>query len=823
MPNKNANNYYDFSNNILTIQSILDVFVLQDLITQSDADKLKNKYKTNRQIESFLIKNRIVSKDAINKAYSIILKLPYVEIKNIVVADELKKLIPEKMIKQFGIIPFGLDDGIVKIAVSQPADLLVGYQNSIGQIFQQKNLDIELYVTGESDFLEVVKQYNPRFVLGDKTGMDVLPVVYLRSQAIPTEFLEKIPLDFISQYRIVVFGQNQRGYYLVACEQPGSETTKKILDFIRNENGIKLEVFKTSKDDIDFVLESVTGRKQAVSRIAKKKETEQPSELSKPQSGGGSLISGLFDSFAKKDDDEPEITIDSVEQATTTGEQGDNPVENINPDNNIPKEKMVDPALQAKPLLNNKVADKSDEVIDETVETGKTVDKIEVPNEESVLNLGQPVDGSVAGKEFESKNLGAYLNNKSIKTEADLNEIVKTSSIPKIVAAILNFALNSRSSDVHVEPENKILRVRCRIDGILRDVIKLPLSFHAPFVSRIKIMSKLKIDETRIPQDGRFDTVFADREVDVRVSTLPTIHGEKVVMRLLDKSQGILSLEDLGMQGSAFDKTIEAIGKPYGVILSTGPTGSGKSTTLYAVLNRISVPGVNIVTLEDPVEYDIAGINQCQIKPEIGFSFASGLRSILRQDPNVIMVGEIRDAETAGMAVHAALTGHLVLSTLHTNDTAGTLPRLIDMGVEPFLVTSSINLILAQRLVRRICPKCKEELKVPQKLMDQVLEELNKIPAENTKDRELIPKDLRLYHGRGCSECNQGFKGRVGIYEAMTLTQEIEDMAIAKKAANEIKDASIKGGMLTMKQDGIIKAVNGLTTIDEVFQAVVSS
>jgi type II secretory ATPase GspE/PulE/Tfp pilus assembly ATPase PilB-like protein len=395
--------------------------------------------------------------------------------------------------------------------------------------------------------------------------------------------------------------------------------------------------------------------------------------------------------------------------------------------------------------------------------------------------------------------------------------------VPKIVAAVINYALIKKASDIHVEPENKSLRIRCRVDGILKDAVKAPLKLHPPFVSRIKILSKLKIDESRIPQDGRFDVEFKDHEVDVRVSTLPTVHGEKVVMRVLDKSQGILSLEDLGMQGSAFEETNLAIQKPYGIILSTGPTGSGKSTTLYAVLNRISVPGVNIVTLEDPVEYEISGVNQCQIKPEIGFTFASGLRSILRQDPNVIMVGEIRDAETASMSTHAALTGHLVLSTLHTNDTAGALPRLINMGVEPFLITSAINLVIAQRLVRRICPKCREEIKVPQKLMDELMAEMAKIPSNNTKDKERIPAELKLYHGKGCSECNQGFKGRIGIYEVMTITPAIEELAIAKKTANEIKETAIKEGMITMKQDGIIKAFAGQTTVDEIFQAVINN
>jgi len=403
-----------------------------------------------------------------------------------------------------------------------------------------------------------------------------------------------------------------------------------------------------------------------------------------------------------------------------------------------------------------------------------------------------------------------------------LAEATADGSVPKAVAAIINFALVKKASDIHAEPTPKYLRVRCRIDGILEDIVNLPISMHPPFISRVKILSKLKIDESRVPQDGRFDIRFKDREVDVRVSTLPTVHGEKLVMRVLDKSQGILSLEDLGMQGGAFDAAARAMSKPYGIILSTGPTGSGKSTTLYAILNRISKPGVNIVTLEDPVEYEIPGISQCQIKPEIGFTFATGLRSILRQDPNILMVGEIRDAETAGMATHAALTGHLVLSTLHTNDTAGALPRLINMGVEPFLITSSINLVIAQRLVRRICPKCREEMKAPTKLIDQLKAELAQISSANTKDRPRIPAEPKLYFGKGCSECSQGFRGRIGIFEVMEITPKIEDLAVTKRPANEIREVALSEGMITMRQDGIIKAFSGLTTIDEVFQAVIN-
>lgn len=430
-------------------------------------------------------------------------------------------------------------------------------------------------------------------------------------------------------------------------------------------------------------------------------------------------------------------------------------------------------------------------------------------------------DKVISGGGLEAADLGSLIQN-DVTDLKQLEEIIKEGYVPKVVAAIINYALLKKVSDVHIEPQTKTLRVRCRIDGILTDVARMSLNMHPPIISRIKILSKLKIDETRIPQDGRFEVVFKNREVDVRVSSLPTVHGEKIVMRILDKSQKILSLEDLGMQGSALDKTMLSIVKPWGLILSSGPTGSGKSTTLNAIINRLNLPGKNIVTLEDPVEYETPGVNQCQVKPDIGFTFASGLRSVLRQDPNIIMVGEIRDAETAGMATHAALTGHLVLSTLHTNDTAGALPRLINMGVEPFLITSAVDLIIAQRLIRLICPKCKEEVKIPPKLLDQIKAELEKISPNNIRDRSLITKEFHFYYGKGCPDCTQGFKGRIGIFEVMGMTPAIEDLAIGRRPANEIKVVALKEGMLTMKQDGIIKALQGLTTIDEVYQATMN-
>lgn len=432
------------------------------------------------------------------------------------------------------------------------------------------------------------------------------------------------------------------------------------------------------------------------------------------------------------------------------------------------------------------------------------------------VNSANPPANSQNNDE-EEDDLGSLLS-KDVQTIEELQKIITEGFIPRMVAAIVSYAITLRASDIHIEAEINDVRVRCRVDGMLQDIIRLPLEQHAAIVSRIKILAKLKIDETRIPQDGRFDVKFKDRAVDLRVSSMPTVHGEKIVLRILDKTHGILSLEDLGVVGRAFDIVIEAIKKPYGIVLSTGPTGSGKSTTLYAILNRISTPSVNIITLEDPVEYEITGVNQSQIKPKIGFTFAEGLRSVLRQDPNVVMVGEIRDSETANMATHAALTGHLVLSTLHTNDAPGALPRLINMGVEPFLITSSINAIIGQRLVRKVCQNCKEPAQIPPAVIAEIQEELNAVPENNAKDRARMKPELVFFHGKGCERCQNGYKGRIGIYEVMSMSSAVEDLAIKKAAASEIKKQAIVEGMITMKQDGLLKALEGLTTVDEVMR-----
>lgn len=387
----------------------------------------------------------------------------------------------------------------------------------------------------------------------------------------------------------------------------------------------------------------------------------------------------------------------------------------------------------------------------------------------------------------------------------------------KIVASLFKRAVREKASDIHIEPMEDEVFVRFRIDGVLRKIVSLPKELQPAIVSRIKILSNLKIDEQRLPQDGRFQIYFNQNRIDFRISTLPTVNGEKVVARILDKSSGVLTLQDLGLGGHGYDVLQENVTKSHGMILVTGPTGSGKTTTLYAMLDKLRDISTNIVTLEDPVEYRITGINQCQINPDIGYTFASGLRTILRQDPNIIMVGEIRDFDTANISIHAALTGHIVLSTLHTNNAAGTIPRLIDMDIEPFLLSSSVNVIIGQRLCRKICSECREEVKLTEIIVKPVIDELKLItPASQT---QVDFNNIHFYHGKGCPSCgNSGYHGRVGIYEILPITKTIQQLIVQKAQATDIETNAKNEGMITMKQDGLLKCIEGLTTIEEVLR-----
>lgn len=395
--------------------------------------------------------------------------------------------------------------------------------------------------------------------------------------------------------------------------------------------------------------------------------------------------------------------------------------------------------------------------------------------------------------------------------------IADDAPIIKIVDVILSNAIEASASDIHIEPSETDVRVRYRIDGILHTSLRLPRTVLAAIVSRIKILSNLKIEEQRLPQDGRFHAEFGKSSVDLRVSTLPLMHGEKIVMRILDKTTSVPTLDQLGLRGKGLDWVLENIKKTHGVFLITGPTGSGKSTTLYSILSLRNTNDVNIVTLEDPVEYFMEGVNQSQINPDIGLTFASGLRSILRQDPNIVMVGEIRDEETAELAVHAALTGHLVFSTLHTNNAVGAIPRLSNMGIEQFLLSASVNLIMAQRLVRKLCEKCKKPVALSPMLQKEIDEALATVPKDYLEGVDL--KKLTTFKAVGCKECgNIGYKGRMGIFEVWPMDGALEELIFSKEPAHKIYEEALKSGVISMKQDGLIKVARGETTMDEIIR-----
>ncbi len=407
--------------------------------------------------------------------------------------------------------------------------------------------------------------------------------------------------------------------------------------------------------------------------------------------------------------------------------------------------------------------------------------------------------------------------------EIEIEEVTKSAPVAKIVSVIIRNAVEGGASDIHVEPLFKESRVRYRIDGILHTSLVLPRNVHAAIVARIKVMANLKLDETRMPQDGRIRAEIGEKVIDFRVSTLPLIGAEKVVMRILDTTRGAPKLEELGFQGQQLQAIMTALEKTEGIILITGPTGSGKSTTIFSILDIVNKEGINIATLEDPVEYQMQGVNQSQVKPEIGYTFASGLRSFLRQDPDIIMVGEIRDEETAELSVHAALTGHMVFSTLHTTDAPGAITRLVDMKVQAFLLGSTLIAVVAQRLTRKICGKCKEETKLPDNFVKEVQKDLQKIDNEYIKT--LLPdfdeKNLKFYKGKGCSACgNTGYSGRAAVSEVMVITDELKEKILDGRKYLSVSDIKAVENFLTVKQDGILKVIQGITTYDEVLRVM---
>lgn len=396
--------------------------------------------------------------------------------------------------------------------------------------------------------------------------------------------------------------------------------------------------------------------------------------------------------------------------------------------------------------------------------------------------------------------------------ETEAAEIIREAPVANIVSQLIEYAIKTRASDIHIEPEEDKTRIRFRIDGILHEKIILPKGVHDAVISRIKILSVLKIDEKRLPQDGRFTHTFGQEEVDLRVSVVPTIFGEKIVLRLLPKTVRAPSLLELGLRGVSLKNLETQLLRPHGIILVCGPTGSGKTTTLYSILSKISKTSINVLTIEDPVEYQIPGVNQVQVNTSIGLTFDAALRSFLRQDPNVIMVGEVRDVETAELAIQAALTGHQVFSTVHTNSSAGALPRLLDMGAQAFLLASAVNAVLGQRVVRKICQACRVEITPPPEVLENIKEVLGKLLPNQGEQ-------LKLYKGGGCSKCGQtGYLGRTGIFEVLIVTEMISRLTLERSTTQKIEERAVEEGMITMKQDGYLKVLEGVTTMEEVLR-----
>ncbi len=440
------------------------------------------------------------------------------------------------------------------------------------------------------------------------------------------------------------------------------------------------------------------------------------------------------------------------------------------------------------------------------LKSGCEIDAV-LATEADIKNAMDQYYGASGGVEEVIKQMNEVKRSASTSPASDkeLAKMAEDAPVVKLVNMIIIQALKEKASDIHIEPDEKVLRIRYRVDGILHEVPKPPKDLEAAIISRVKVLASMDIAERRKPQDGRIIMKMQGKDIDMRVSSFPTVYGENIVIRLLDKTSLLLGLSELGMRPEMHKEFDKLIRKPFGIMLVTGPTGSGKTTTLYAALNAINSQEKNIITIEDPVEYQISMIRQTQVNPKAELTFASGLRSILRQDPDIIMVGEIRDSETAEIATQAALTGHLVFSTLHTNDASGAITRLADMGIEPFLISDAVIGVLAQRLVRVICPKCKEKI-VP---TDATLKELKLERSD----------DLALYHGKGCAKCKDtGYAGRVGIYELLIIDDELRKLIIAKAPADQIRAKAVEIGMKTLYEDGIVKALAGITSLEEVLR-----
>lgn len=735
-----------------------------------------------------MVQNSVLSDEARLKKASAILGIPFVRLSGRTIRPEVINRIPEEVARRQRIIAYEettLPSGrkMLRLAVTDPKMLESEAPQIITDLHLKSGMIIEVALTTEKELILAMDGYKvqkdnlpknieqsvqkPTSSKSDSGADQEIPKIDLTNRTIPKDVLERIPGETARKYRVTVFDVQNNGQTIhIATENPDNMQVRELLSFIRDRNHLEIKLYLANAESIDSALSQYELTKTAAKPIMEsdiKEEDDKDSEMLHIKPGRPAFV-------------KPEP-------------KNEKKLENTDIEPKPPQLKpVIAPVVQVK-LEELKMPD------------------LHVPKEETVslIPLSTDVEHDLLG-----------LVGQEIKSIEQLEIIVKTGFIPKIVGAIVLLAGHLGASDIHIQATDLDLVVRLRVDGILQDIIKMPVSLQPPIISRIKILAKLKIDEQRVPQDGRFEVEIGKRKIDLRISTLPTIKGEKIAIRLLDKSVGMLKFEELGLVGSALARLKTEIGKPYGVILATGPTGSGKSTTLYAILQEIAGPKVNVITLEDPVEYEIAGINQVQIRPKIGFSFAEGLRSILRQDPNIIMVGEVRDLETASLMTHAALTGHLVLSTLHTNDSSGALPRLINMGVEPFLITSAMNGVIAQRLVRKLCAKCRVPWTPPAEVITQIKEKLSLGNHEEVTSR--ISEQPSLFKAKGCEECHDGFKGRIGIYEILVMTEKIEELVIKKAPASEIQLAAINEGMVSMEQDGLVKVLDGKTTLDEIWR-----
>lgn len=782
-------------------KTILDILLGTNRVTETEASGF-SRHLTNDQIETRLRQEKMVSSEDIAKAYAVLFDLPIIRLENYNIKPEVLNLITKDVADKYKVIIFEkegeIPGGKIKMAFGLPAHLKESPPQIIADLKAQKGISVDLYVTTPEDIKSVLPLYDQlKHAVPEvdhvsnhpKLPTQAVKTIDLKNIKIPYDVITKFPIEISQKYNMVVFENPAPAAIKVAVSNPYDLKVQEILDFVKQKNEITIEEFVASPGEIAEAIKLYY--KKPVEEVKKpvevpvKPETPAPSVQPKPTEQTPMVKMNKTNSIQTSS--QP-ILNEQTAQVNST------PVQHI-PTLNRPQVPLASPNTP-KPQFVRRPEVKEEE---------------KTENAAAQNSFNAQIQSNI--NEAPESDLDHFLG-QEIKDVSALTEIAQTGNVPKILAAVVALAVVKKASDIHVEPEEKDLRIRFRVDGILRDVIKMPIELEPALISRIKILSRLKIDEQRIPQDGRFDAKTHGHEIDIRVSTLPTVRGEKAALRILDKTKSIYSLEQLGILGYNLKTIEENITKPYGIILATGPTGSGKSTTLYSILQKISSPSVNVITLEDPVEYEIPGINQCQVKPKIGFTFADGLRSVLRQDPNIIMVGEIRDSETAGMATHAALTGHLVLSTLHTNDAAGALPRLMNMGIEPFLITSSVNVIIAQRLVRKICDKCKKEVALPEAFREEIEGELARFNLQ---------KPYKFYEGVGCPECDHGFSGRVGIYEVLSMSDKIEDLAIKKRPASEIAHAAVEEGMITLKQDGLIKATKGVTTVSEVLRVTSSN